>query len=476
MNPVLIFASVLLVLAADDHSVNPKGRGTQDKRGSNELCPLSSSQLAAIANGDTSSFNNIPAYLTQSACTDMSFHTSSEAIPNIRFKDSGPYGFLKQSAASLMSGKFENADRIENNVRKRLPLAFRESPLSGSDFSIVGQLAALSPALGKEALGQIIQTELVQSNQSPSDLAFRLVRYGTDLDPISAQLAVRVEEMTTGAQGDSLASLLKNLSGAASRQAALIPAFNKASGAVKSGVMRAEGVYGKAERLNLSSAVFYGISGAALGAPGLEPGMISLNDALALLTSQHHLRIQSKMVKDSVLILAKTNTQPALARSLASSMTEDWLSWNGRDRELLLSAGGQYYDLALAIQERYMHLVDEQWNLANRGDVAGFNEMKRSVLVPLGEAILGIDPDFISPEFVSVLVRNNLAGDTLIEQRLPKLVLDRYHHNSELFELLNSEKASRPVAQAIFSELANSIALQLTYVPALNGWIERQSK
>lgn len=474
----------MLAMGEDDHGVIPKGRSAQDRRGERK-CPVSSAQLASSANGAGNGATNgagngegylttVATYLTESACTDDSYHISSEAISTIKFKDTGPYGFLKQNANSLVSARFENVARVETQVKKRLPQAFSEAPLASSDLAIVAQLAVLSPRLGKQALGQVIQTELSRENQP--ELAQRLIRYGAALEPIAIELAEGVQEMTISGQGDSLGNLLNNLSLAATNESSLIPTFNTVAAAVRTGVVRAEKVYEKNARLTLSSAVFWGISGATLGAPGLEPGMISLNDALAILTKSSRLRIQDKMVKPSVLILAKTNTQPALARSLASSMTPTWLSWSGRDRELLLAAGGQYFELALALQEKFIQLVDKKWNEAGQGDVAGFNETKKSVLVPLGEAIIGIDPDFICPEFVSILVKNNLVSDTLIEQRLPKLVLDRYHHDSELHEILATDKTSEPLAQALFSQLANSMALQLTYIPALNGWIERQSK
>ncbi len=463
-----------------------------------ESCPVSADELVSLANGLGGSLDRIPGYLTTPACTDNSFHLGSTMIGNVRFRDSGPYGFLKEQAVTLEKSRFELMGPVEERLLKRLGDAVRDNPLTVGDVAIVSQMAILSPRVGRQALGNVIGTEL--SREPSAGLAGRLVRLGTGLEPVSSLLAESVSEMAILAQANSIKHILSNLALSSSTEPSLASTFNRVASAVNLGVSKGIRIYDKKQRRELSGAIFWGVYDSVLGAPGLEPGSVSLNEALELLTQGLNLRLPGS--KEPMEILAKTETQSAIARVVASSMAKSatitdtavtpalaWgggttspnttlevMQWKGEARDRLLAAAAGYQAIALELQRQFLNSWDVAWRKALSGDVVSFNRVKKGVLTPYAEAIVGLPPELIAPEFVEVVIRGALVSDAVIEARLPKLVLDRYASQNASAALFDRERSPQAIVRALSQNFSDALALQRTYIPALNGWIERQTK
>lgn len=460
----MIYLFCLLLFASEDHETIRLRQNDLAPSGPLEACPVTPAELSRFASGEGGFLDTLPIYLTASACTSQSLHLGSLALPDVKFQTRGPYAFLKSSAQSLQQSRFELSSTVEARLLKRLPAAFRESPLSNSDFNVVGQLSIISPRLGRKALGNLIRTTLLSEEESPA-LAEKLLRYGAGLDLISLEVAEQAKEISENAEAQSLGKLLANLSLAASIESELAPVFNRSAFSTNEGTLRAFPIYTASDRTKIAGALFAGLDG-SLAKNGLEPGVLSLGEALERVIGR--VKLETDKLKLAMKILSQSETQNALSKAAAASMDLKILTWKGVDRDHLISAATHYEGVTLKLEQIYLTRLTEAYQNAELGKVAQYNQAKREELSPLADSILGLPPEWVHPHFVHQAVAFGMVVDSQIEGSVPRIALYRLRDDPEV------DKSSDSILSHVTRQFDDEIALQLTLIPALSGWIERQ--
>ena len=472
----------------------PRERGVGSspslRRGGDEGCPVNTQGLADFANGERYDYPNMVTYLTNSQCVGNARQIGLAALSQgVVFIDKPPFR-LDNFAKALPRVDLESAKRMERTLAKTIPGLLRVNPLSSSEMlPLLGQLALLSPSAAKGTLAAVIEQELYAGDQRliaegqngaevvATDIARTLVRLGANESAIASEMAEGIEEMALVAQADSLASIFRALSAAATIDASLVPTFNLSAGAMNRGVQRGKTIYVNADRAALLVAVFTAIRSSMKGTGALEPGAAELNEALAALLEETAFTATAlkRLWKEAVKILVLSTSQSALALAIAYSITPQVVFLLPEDLMQILYAARNYSSVAGAVQANFLIAWQRTWSDLHekRISVKAFNRMKERYFEPLVTGILDLDPYLIDSIWLREVIRRGMIQDEDIEKRFPRFVLSYLDRQEKASKTAAVETGLESTVSSLSENFTVLWTLSNVHIPTLMKWIKK---
>ncbi len=477
--------------AHEDDSSQPIGPGPKGGRAApkfsrpNNVCPANPETLSQVANGDLGDLTDVVQLVATSECSEQSRQLSKQALSlGVSFLSDPPFD-LQNKMKGVLSGN-ESMNKLDAQLAKSIPPLLRSTNLDTKDLKkLAGQLALISPSAARSTIVSLIQQDLLQGEQrilssdGKTDIKYvkqlveSLTELGANQPMMASDFSDSVEEMALLSQADGLGKIFKTLGAVSNLDASFAPTFNLSATAFNRGVQKGNGLYADSSEKALLKSVFIAIQAAVDGSENLENGAIELNEAVKTLIKKNALDSSSlkKLWREVVRVLAQTLTQPALADSMALSLTPDVIFLHPEEMHILLLACRNYPRLADAFQKNHA-LAYERNERALKGGNLQAKTIKRQQIEPLVNDILDFDAEFISYGWLRKMWMAKLIKDEGIEKKFPRLVL---------VQLNTLEKQKKKVAEntpdALVSQMVADFNVlwksQSAAIPALFDWVKR---
>ena len=468
-----------------------------DSRASNSYCTVSPFSLVQFANKEYFDFPALIHYVTEPACSQMDSQNVLRAMGlGVHWTRLGTLD-LNTLVENFSLSPLDGTYRLDRYLQKEVPTVLREAPVDrASQFSILGQLAILSPASAVEALSYLAREELLKKSTASGKsimepakavlgeeeigaLANTMLKLGADRPRIASAIASDFKQDALLGRGYGLGQRLSALLQTARTEQRLLPVFTLSASAVAQGVKQAHSLYSQEQKDQVVKGVFATIALGAASPAEFLVGIESLNEALTYVIQGVPLdqTALAKLWREVVTVLAKNPSQQALAETLALSLSRIEVLLPPADRELLFGSAEKYPVIADAIQVEQLaawkHLNDNF--LAGKVPSRQFDAFKGRYIDPFTKSILNLGPQLVTYHWLSCALEQQLLSDDIIEKDLSRFVLALLSEREHLAEMAQMDNGLEPVMAAMAEDLKIVWMLSAVHIPALFGWLERMT-